>query len=112
MMLFLNSLTRVFILNNLFLSNNDFVDLGCTNALPILVPICLKEIQTTNTTKWDGVAFATKDKRITSVLVEFSRGVKYNTTDKKEQGDETKMVGIINILKFIEALQMVNYPVP
>ncbi|KAG1169082.1 hypothetical protein G6F71_008669 [Rhizopus microsporus] len=72
-----------------------------------------REIQTTSTTKWDGVAFAIKDKKITPVLVEFSGGVKFNTTDKKEQDDETKMVGnILNILKYIEALQMANYPIP
>ncbi|EIE85871.1 hypothetical protein RO3G_10581 [Rhizopus delemar RA 99-880] len=65
------------------------------------------------TTKWDGVAFAIKDKKITPVLVEFSGGVKFNTTDKKEQDDETKIVGnILHILKYIEALQTVNYPIP
>lgn len=59
------------------------------------------------------MAFAIKDKKITPVLVEFSGGVKFNTTDKKEQDDETKMVGnILNILKYIEALQMANYPIP
>ncbi|KAI9474245.1 MAG: hypothetical protein EXX96DRAFT_611048 [Benjaminiella poitrasii] len=47
-----------------------------------------REIQTTSTTKWDRVAFAIKDKKSTPVLVEFSGGVKFNTTDKKEQVDE------------------------
>ena len=70
-------------------------------------------MQTTSTTKWDGVAFAIKDKRITPVLVELSGSVKLNTTDMKEQDDETKMVfKIINILKYIEALQLINYPIP
>ncbi|KAI7858664.1 hypothetical protein BDC45DRAFT_425541, partial [Circinella umbellata] len=59
------SLTTVLILNNLFLSNNDIIDLGWFE----------REIQTTSTTKWDGVAFAVKDKRITPVLVEFSGSV-------------------------------------
>ncbi|KAG1470671.1 hypothetical protein G6F56_002547 [Rhizopus delemar] len=97
------SLTTAFILNNQFLSNNDIVDFGWFE----------REIQTTSTTKWDGVAFAIKDKKITPVLVEFSGGVKFSTTDKKEQDDETKMVGkVLNILKYIEALQMVNYSIP
>ncbi|KAG1142859.1 hypothetical protein G6F37_012565 [Rhizopus arrhizus] len=69
------SLTTVFILNNLFLSNNDIVNLGWFE----------REIQTTGATKWDGMAFAIKDKKITPVLVEFSGGVKFNTTDKKER---------------------------
>lgn len=59
------------------------------------------------------MAFAIKDKKITPVLVEFSGGVKFNTTDKKEQDDETKMAGkILSIMTNVEALQMIDYQIP
>ncbi|ORX47988.1 hypothetical protein DM01DRAFT_1292399 [Hesseltinella vesiculosa] len=54
--------TTVSIINNLFLSNNDVIDLSWFE----------KEVQTTGSTKWDGVVFAIKNKRVTPVLIEFS----------------------------------------
>ncbi|KAI8991423.1 hypothetical protein BDF20DRAFT_844593 [Mycotypha africana] len=60
-----------------------------------------------------GVAFAIKDRKVTPVVIEFSEGFRFNTTNKKEQDDETKMVGnILNLLKSKEALQIANYPIP
>lgn len=49
-------------------------------------------MEITGATKWDGVCFSTKDERFTSVLVEFSGGVYFNSTTAKEQGDEAKMI--------------------
>lgn len=70
-------------------------------------------MKVTGTTKYDGVAFTVKDNKITPVLVEFSGGVRFNSTDKKEQDDEKKMVGkILDILKYVEALKLTDYPIP
>ncbi|KAG0164919.1 hypothetical protein DFQ28_009507 [Apophysomyces sp. BC1034] len=66
--------TTVAIVNNLFLSSNDVIDLTWFE----------KEIQVTGCTKWDGVAFVIKNQRVTPVLVEFSGGFNANSTPKKK----------------------------
>lgn len=97
------SLTTVQILNCLFLSNNDILDLNWFE----------KECKLVKNTKWDGIAFCLQDKRFTPVLVEFSGGFDFNTTSKKENDDENKLVdGINEILKYNDALGTMDYPIP
>lgn len=88
------TLTTVQILNCLFLSNNNILDLNWFE----------KECKLVKNTKWDGIAFCLQDKRFTPVLVEFSGGFDFNTTSKKENDDENKLVdGIKEILKYNDA---------
>lgn len=96
------SLTTVQIMNSLFLSDNDIFELNWFE----------KECQLVKNTKWDGVAFCLKDKKFTPILVEFSGGLNFNSTTKKENDDEKKMVkGIKDILKYTDALGIMDYPI-
>lgn len=74
------SLTTAQILNYLFLSENDVLDLNWFE----------KECKLVKSTKWDGVAFCVKNKKFT--LAEFSGGINFNSTTKKENDDEKKIV--------------------
>ncbi|KAG1054516.1 hypothetical protein G6F43_003482 [Rhizopus delemar] len=97
------SITTVQILNCLFLSNNDIIDLNWFE----------KEIQLIKNAKWDGVAFCLKNKKFTPMLIEFSGGFDFNTTQKKENDDEGKLVKAIkDILKYTDALGTQKYPIP
>ncbi|KAL0141774.1 hypothetical protein V8B55DRAFT_1595710 [Mucor lusitanicus] len=73
----------------LFLANNDIVELGWLE----------REYYSTGKTKWDGVLFNTNDHTISPGFVEFSGGVKDNTTMTKECRDVfklyTKMIELI-----------------
>ncbi|OAD04724.1 hypothetical protein MUCCIDRAFT_79825 [Mucor lusitanicus CBS 277.49] len=75
--------------NQLFLANNDIVELGWLE----------REYYSTGKTKWDGVLFNTNDHTISPGFVEFSGGVKDNTTMTKECRDVfklyTKMIELI-----------------
>lgn len=67
--------------NQLFLANNDIVELGWLE----------REYYSTGKTKWDGVLFHTNDHTISPGFVEFSGGMKDNTTLTKERRDVTKL---------------------
>ncbi|KAG1302543.1 hypothetical protein G6F64_010838 [Rhizopus arrhizus] len=70
-------------------SNNDIVELGWLE----------RDYYSTEKTKWDGVLFHTNNHTISPGFVEFSGGVKDNTTLTKERRDVsklyTKMIGLI-----------------
>lgn len=67
--------------NQLFLANNDIVELGWLEW----------EYYSTGKTKWDGVLFHTNDLTISPGFVEFSGGVKDNTALTKERRDVSKL---------------------
>lgn len=72
-----------------------------------------KEIQLIKNAKWDGVAFCLKSKKFTPMLIEFFGGFDFNTTQKKENNDEGKLVKAIkDILKYTDALGAQKYPMP
>jgi hypothetical protein len=47
------------------------------------------------------------------ILIEMSGGIMANSTIRKEQSDEEKMVlNMIHSLKYLESLKLVPYPIP
>ncbi|KAG0959794.1 hypothetical protein G6F31_011298 [Rhizopus arrhizus] len=82
-------ITTIMITNQLFLANNDIVELGWLE----------RDYYSTEKTKWDGVLFHTNSHTISPGFVEISGGVKDNTTLTKERRDVsklyTKMIGLI-----------------
>ncbi|KAI7906563.1 uncharacterized protein BX663DRAFT_496918 [Cokeromyces recurvatus] len=66
--------TIIYIINQLFLADNDVVALDWIE----------KEYCQTGRCKWDGIIMKVNNKKISTVFVEFSGGIKVNATMKKE----------------------------
>ncbi|KAG0755671.1 hypothetical protein G6F57_008406 [Rhizopus arrhizus] len=69
--------TSIIIINRLFLSVNDIIELGWLE----------REYYATHKTKWDGVLLKVDDHKISPGFVEFSGGANNNTTITKERRD-------------------------
>ncbi len=63
----------IFIVNQLFISNNDVIELGWLE----------REFFSTDRTKFDGIIFKFGDKSIAPGLVEFSGGINDKTSSQK-----------------------------
>ncbi|KAI9487795.1 MAG: hypothetical protein EXX96DRAFT_475749 [Benjaminiella poitrasii] len=63
-------ITTIYLLHNLFLSCNDLISLHWIE----------RTTEITGDVKWDGICFSLQDKRFTPVLIEFSGGIKFNST--------------------------------
>jgi hypothetical protein len=63
-------------------------------------------------TKWDGVGFVLNDDmNLATILVEFSGGVYFNSTEKKSHRDELKVLpGTSDIIDYYEAKHGINIP--
>jgi hypothetical protein len=83
--------TTVYIMNQLFLSNNDVVEMNWIE----------NEYCVTDRRKWDGAIVMVNNKTVSTVLVEFSGGVK-NATIVKEKTDIAKLY--VNMTKIIDSL--------
>ncbi|CAO3644771.1 unnamed protein product [Cunninghamella blakesleeana] len=84
--------TITYILNQLFLSNNDIIQIGWIE----------NEYCITGKRKWDGVAFLVSDKTISTLLIEFSGGINNNNMASKEKNDITKIYkNLLTMLKTI-----------
>lgn len=81
--------TSIIIINRLFLSVNDIIELGWLE----------REYYATHKTKWDGVLFKVDDHKISPGFVEFSGGANNNTTITKERRDVKKLYSkIIDVM--------------
>ncbi|KAI8368688.1 hypothetical protein BD560DRAFT_454735 [Blakeslea trispora] len=81
--------TSIIIINRLFLSVNDIIELGWLE----------REYYATHKTKWDGVLFKVDDHKISPGFVEFSGGVNSSTTVTKERRDLEKLYSkIIDVM--------------
>lgn len=82
--------STIYIINQLFLSNNDIVELAWLE----------RECAATEKSKWDGVLFKIREKDVSVALVEFSGGSNDKTSTIKESSDieklYTKMLKVIN----------------
>ncbi|KAI8638120.1 hypothetical protein BD408DRAFT_453816 [Parasitella parasitica] len=82
--------TSIIIINRLFLSVNDIIELGWLE----------REYYATHKTKWDGVLFKVDDHKISPGFLEFSGGANNNTTITKERRDVkklySKMIDVMN----------------
>lgn len=82
-------ITTIMVTNQLFLADNDIVELGCLE----------REYYSTGKTRWNGVLFHTNDHTISPGFVEFSGRVNDRTTLKKGHRDilklYTKMIKLI-----------------
>ncbi|KAG1473326.1 hypothetical protein G6F56_001015 [Rhizopus delemar] len=73
--------TIIYIMNQLFISNNDLVTLDWIE----------NEYCKTGRSKWDGVILKVNDKKTSPALVEFSGGSKVNAIMNKEACDINKL---------------------
>ncbi|KAI8330396.1 hypothetical protein EDC96DRAFT_548954 [Choanephora cucurbitarum] len=81
--------TSIIIINRLFLSVNDIIELGWLE----------REYYATQKAKWDGVLFKVDDHKISPGFVEFSGGTNSNTTLTKERHDIKKLYSkIIDVI--------------
>lgn len=71
----------IYIVNQLFLSNNDVIELGWLEC----------EFYATETTKWDGFLFKVGNSSCSSGFIEFSGGCNNNTPGSKNQRDIIKL---------------------
>lgn len=78
----------MYIVNELFIANNDIVELD-----RIENEYCL-----TNRSKWDGVMLKVKDKSVSVALVEFSGGCQFNATVRKEASDINKLYPSLKVM--------------
>ncbi|KAF7720647.1 hypothetical protein EC973_006740 [Apophysomyces ossiformis] len=82
--------TTIYIINQLFLSNNDIVELAWLE----------RECAATEKSKWDGILFKVGQRDVSIALVEFSGGFNDKTSTIKESWDieklYTKMLKIFN----------------
>jgi hypothetical protein len=58
--------------------------------------------------KWDGIGFSVADKKVNAVLVEFSGGIEFNNTTKKEMKDIVKIIPAA----FKSATREITPPIP
>lgn len=83
----------IFIVNQLFISNNDVIKLGWLE----------REFFSTDRTKFDGIIFKVGDKSIAPGLVEFSGGINDKTSSQKNAKDIEKLY--TNMVKVMEDIK-------
>lgn len=71
----------IYIINQLFLANNDIIELGWLE----------REFYSTDRAKFDGVLFKVGDKTISPALIEFSGGLNDKTSQRKNSNDIEKL---------------------
>lgn len=87
----------IYIVNQLFLSNNDIIELGWLE----------REFYLTDKTKFDGVLFKASDKSVSPALVEFAGGLNDNTPSRKNSNDIKKLYeNMIKMMKDTSADKM------
>jgi hypothetical protein len=80
--------TIIFIVNELFIANNDVVELDWIE----------NEYCMTSRSKWDGVLIKVDDKRVSVALAEFSGGCQFNATTSKEVSDINKLYQCLKLM--------------
>ncbi|GAN02110.1 hypothetical protein MAM1_0017d01550 [Mucor ambiguus] len=87
--------TTIIVLNNLFLADNDIIDLCWLERLT----------DHTGSTKWDGIGFSVSNRKLVPLLIEFSGAIQHNNTIPKMIDDENKLIkGMKSVLAFTETL--------
>lgn len=77
--------TRILIINQLFLADNDVIELGWLE----------REYYASSKTKWDGSLFKVDDRRISPGFIEFSGGANDATAVEKERRDIIKLYSMM-----------------
>lgn len=73
-----------------------------------------RETEFTGKSKWDGVGFSVKNRKLVPLLIEFSGGIQHNCTMTKKIDDENKLIkGMKTILEYTQAtFAEGNLPLP
>ncbi|KAG1459276.1 hypothetical protein G6F56_006198 [Rhizopus delemar] len=71
----------IYIINQLFLANNDIIELGWLE----------REFYSTDRAKFDGVLFKVGDKTVSPAFIEFSGGLNDKTSQRKNSNDIEKL---------------------
>lgn len=80
--------TMIYIVNELFIANNDIIELEWIENKHCL----------TNRSKWDGVLIKVENKSVSVALVEFSGGCQFNVTARKEASDINKLYQGVKVM--------------